>query len=92
VAPADLERVTRATLPPAAAAVPDLIPFDAHTRTAIEHTFAVAQRLGAEMVGSGHLLLSLLDVEDGTGVLAGLGVDSAAVETYLGGRPAPVPE
>jgi Clp amino terminal domain, pathogenicity island component len=81
----DVRRTATATLPAAAATVPALIPFDAHTRAALEGSFAQAERLGAERVGSEHLLLAVLTVEDGTGVLAGLGVDRAAVETGIPG-------
>jgi hypothetical protein len=73
--------------------VPAMIPFDPHTRPALERAFAEAQRLGAESVGSGHVLLGVLAVEDGTGVLAGLGVTPAAVEARLASDEAdPVPE
>lgn len=81
----DVRRTASATLPGAAATVPALIPFDAHARAALERTLSEAQRLGAGSVDSGHLLLGVLAVEDGTGVLAGLGVDPAAVEADLTG-------
>lgn len=74
--------------PAATAAVPDLIPFDAHARTAPEGSFAAAQRRGADTIGSEHILLSLLATEAGTGVLAGLGVTSEAVEAFLEPEPA----
>src|SRR5688500_14805942 len=47
----DVRRTLTATLPPAAATVPDMIPFDAHARAALEQTFAEASRLGHEYVG-----------------------------------------
>jgi hypothetical protein len=81
----DVRRTASATLPPAAAAVPALIPFDAHARAALERTFAEATRLGAEDVGPEHVLLAVLAVEDGTGVLAGAGVTADGVEGYLAG-------
>jgi hypothetical protein len=81
----DVRRTATATLPPPAATVPALIPFDTHTRTVLERTFTEAQRLGAESIGSEHLLLAVLAAEDGTGVLAGLGVDAAAVEAAVTG-------
>jgi len=87
----EVHRTATATLPPAAATVPDLIPFDAHARAALEQTFAEAQRLGAETIGSEHLLLAVLTVEDGTGVLAGLGVDRAPVEVGSPGAGDPQP-
>jgi hypothetical protein len=82
VALEDVERMVSATLPAAAATVPDLIPFDAHARAALERTFTEAQRLGADSIGSEHILLAVLAVEDGTGVLAHLGVTLAAVELH----------
>jgi hypothetical protein len=81
---ADVERVGSATLPPAAEKVPALIPFDAHARDALQRAFAEAQRLGADNIGSEHVLLAVLAVDQGTGVLAGLGVTPEAVETHLG--------
>jgi hypothetical protein len=81
----DVRRTASATLPPAAADVPALIPFDAHARAALERTFAEATRLGAEDVGLEHVLLAVLAVEDGTGVLAGAGVTADGVEGYLAG-------
>jgi hypothetical protein len=85
----DLETVRRtatATLPPPAGPVPDMVPFDDRTREVLEQTFRVAMRLGAESVGAGHVLLAVLEVEDGTGVLAGLGFDRARAEADLSGR------
>lgn len=76
-------RTATATLPPAAATVPALVPFDAHARDALERSFAEAQRLGADAVDALHVLLGVLTVEDGTGVLAALGVDPTAVEREL---------
>jgi hypothetical protein len=79
----DVRRTASATLPAAAASVPDMIPFDAHARAALERTFAEASRLDAEHVGAEHLLLAVLAVEDGTGVLAGHGVTAESVEAHL---------
>jgi Clp amino terminal domain, pathogenicity island component len=79
----DLDRVRRtaaATLPERVEQVPELIPFDPQARKALELTFRCALRLGSDSIGTGHLLLALLEVEDGTGVLAGLGVDRARAE------------
>lgn len=82
---AEVERTAEATLPGPAAAVPALIPFDTHARSVLEGTFAHAQRRESEDVGSEHVLLSILAVEAGTGVLAGLGVTTEAVEAFLDG-------
>ncbi|SOD98254.1 Clp protease N-terminal domain-containing protein [Blastococcus haudaquaticus] len=80
--PADKVRQTAvATLPPAGGDVPDLIPFDAHAQKALELTFRQALRLGHNYIGTEHVLLALLEVEDGTGVLAGLGLDRDRVES-----------
>ncbi|MEW1721951.1 Clp protease N-terminal domain-containing protein [Streptomyces sp. NPDC093109] len=64
--------------------VPALIPFDAGAKKALELTFRQALRLGHNYVGTEHILLALLEQEDGTGVLAGLGVDKAAAEGWIG--------
>lgn len=80
----EVDRIARATLPQPAATVPAMIPFDAHTTAALEHSFAVAQQARAEMVGAGHVLLAVLVEEDGTGVLAGLGIRPESVESFLG--------
>ncbi|SDR86959.1 Clp amino terminal domain-containing protein, pathogenicity island component [Friedmanniella luteola] len=75
----DVVRATaRKTLPEPAAAVPALIPFDAHAKRALEQSFGRAEELGAARVGTEHVLLAVAAVEDGTGVLAGLGFDPAA--------------
>jgi hypothetical protein len=82
--PLDTVRETAlATLPEPAASVPALIPFDAHARKGLELTFREALRLNHSSVGTEHILLALLEVEDGTGVLAGLGVDKAAAEASI---------
>jgi ATP-dependent Clp protease ATP-binding subunit ClpA len=72
-----------ATLPPAAEHVPDLIPFDLRARKALELTFREALRMGHNSLGTEHILLALLELEDGTGVLAGLGVGKAAAEANI---------
>jgi hypothetical protein len=72
-----------ATLPAAAETVPALIPFDAHAKKALELTFREALKLNHNHVGTEHILLALLELEDGTGVLAGLGVDKTAAEASI---------
>jgi len=74
-----------ATLPPAAAQVPELIPYDPRARKVLELTFREALRMGHDYIGSEHILLALLELEDGTGVLAGLGVDKATAEAIMAG-------
>jgi len=86
----DLELVrqtARATLPPSAANIPALIPYDRHARDALDRTFSAAERGNHEQVGTEHMLLAILAVEDGTGVLAGLGVRADEVELGLGEHP-----
>jgi hypothetical protein len=78
-----VRQTATATLPSAAESVPALIPFDAHAKKALELTFREALRMNHNYVGTEHILLALLELEDGTGVLAGLGVDKAAAEEAI---------
>ncbi|MFB8078333.1 Clp protease N-terminal domain-containing protein [Streptomyces sp. NPDC056013] len=71
------------TLPPRAEKIPALIPFDADAKKVLELTFREALRLGHAYVGTEHILLALLEHEDGTGVLAGLGLDKATAEREI---------
>ena len=70
-------------LPAAAEAVPELVPFDAASRKILEVTFREALRLGHNYIGTEHVLLALLEIENGAGVLTGLGVGKAAAETSI---------
>ncbi|MER6135379.1 Clp protease N-terminal domain-containing protein [Streptomyces sp. NPDC001815] len=72
-----------AGLPPRAATVPALIPFDAGAKKSLELTFREALRLGHNYIGTEHILLALLEHEAGTGVLSGLGVDKTAAEANI---------
>jgi hypothetical protein len=83
VALATVRETVAAALPPAADQVPELIPYDAGARKALELTFREALRLGHNHIGTGHLLLALLELENGRGVLTGLGVDKRAAETRI---------
>ncbi|MGW6741059.1 Clp protease N-terminal domain-containing protein [Streptomyces sp. NPDC055025] len=74
------EAVTGALPEPSGEPVPDLVPFDARAKKALELTFREALRLGHNYIGTEHLLLALLEQEDGAGVLGGLGVDKAGTE------------
>ncbi|MGH8931631.1 MAG: Clp protease N-terminal domain-containing protein [Egibacteraceae bacterium] len=78
-----LREAAMTTLPPAAEQVPDLIPFDPQARKALELTFREALRLGHNYVGTEHILLALLEHEDGSGVLTNLGVQKAATEAAV---------
>jgi len=72
-----------ATLPAAVEDVPDLIPYDARARKALELTFREALRLGHNYIGTEHLLLALLELENGDGVLSAAGVEKGAVESTV---------
>jgi hypothetical protein len=78
-----VRQAATAALPPAAEQVPDLVPFDTRARKALELTFREALRLGHNYVGTEHILLALLELEDGAGPLTGLGVDKAAAEAHI---------
>ncbi|WP_367435927.1 Clp protease N-terminal domain-containing protein [Streptomyces celluloflavus] len=78
-----VRQVATAALPPAAGEVPELIPYDAQARKALELTFREALRMGHNYIGTEHILLALLELENGTGVLAGLGLEKAAVEAHI---------
>jgi ATP-dependent Clp protease ATP-binding subunit ClpA len=70
-------------LPPPAGEVPALIPFDQQTRKVLELTFREALRLGHDYIGTEHILLALLELEDSEGVLSGLGIDKAAAQAHV---------
>jgi Clp amino terminal domain, pathogenicity island component len=72
-----------AMLPPAADEVPELVPYGPQARKVLELTFREALRLGHNYIGTEHILLALLEFENGTGVLSGLGVDKAAAEADI---------
>ena len=78
-----LRDAATAALRPASDDLPALIPFDGRAKKALELTFREALRLGHDFVGTEHILLALLEVEGGTGLLSGLGVDKAAVEAVV---------
>jgi hypothetical protein len=71
------------TLPPAVEHLPQLIPFSGPARKALELTFREALRLGHNYIGTEHLLLALLELEDGAGPLHRAGIDKDRVETDL---------
>ncbi|MFF8276572.1 Clp protease N-terminal domain-containing protein [Streptomyces lateritius] len=83
VTPERLREAVTATLPPAVAEVPSLIPYDAAAKKVLELTFREALRLGHNYVGTEHILLALLEFEDGRGVLSGLGLDKARAESEI---------
>ncbi|MFW6692774.1 Clp protease N-terminal domain-containing protein [Streptomyces sp. MAR4 CNX-425] len=80
-----------AALPrPAEGEVPELIPYNAEGKKALELTFREALRLGHNYIGTEHILLALLEQENGDGVLSRLGVDRAAAEDHIAAALAPM--
>ncbi|MEU8304169.1 Clp protease N-terminal domain-containing protein [Actinomadura sp. NPDC048955] len=79
-----VRQAATAELPPEAEGeLPELIPFGQDAKKALELTFREALRLGHNYVGTEHILLALLEFEDGTGILSGTGVDKAAAEANI---------
>lgn len=82
------------SLPPRAAQTPALIPFSGQARKVLDLTFREALRLGHNYVGTEHVLLALLELEDGDGPLhkadvqkPGMEADLVAALKSLGGQP-----
>jgi ATP-dependent Clp protease ATP-binding subunit ClpA len=71
------------TLPPRVAKMPALIPFSGPAKKVLELTFREALRLGHNYIGTEHMLLALLEAEDGDGPLHALGVDKDGVEAEI---------
>ena len=78
-----VRRTVTAALPPAVDSVPPLVPYDMGAKKALELTFRTALRLGHNYIGTEHILLALLELEDGQGTLSGLGLDREAVESEV---------
>jgi hypothetical protein len=78
-----VRQTVTASLPPAAGQVPELIPFDPQAKKALELTFREALRMGHNYVGTEHILLAMLELQGGSGALAGLGIDKAAAEASI---------
>ncbi|MFJ7249169.1 Clp protease N-terminal domain-containing protein [Kitasatospora sp. NPDC098652] len=84
VTPEAVRTATTAVLPTAVEQqVPALIPYSAQGKKAVELTFREALKLGHNYVGTEHILLALLELENGEGVLAGLNVDKTEAETFV---------
>ena len=78
-----VRQAVTAGLPPPAAEVPALIPFSPQAKKAMELTFREALRMGHNYIGTEHILLALLELEDGGGVLTGLGIDKDATAAQV---------
>jgi ATP-dependent Clp protease ATP-binding subunit ClpA len=83
VSPEAVRAAAVAALPSGPGPSPDPIPYDAGSRKVMQLTFREALRLGHNYIGTEHLLLALLEFEDGTGVLSGLGVDKNSAEDWV---------
>jgi ATP-dependent Clp protease ATP-binding subunit ClpA len=62
---------------------PTVIPFSGQARKALELAFREALRLGHNYIGTEHVLLALLELEDGDGPLHRAGVEKTPVESDL---------
>jgi hypothetical protein len=80
-----VRQTVAAALGPTEESVPELIPYNAEARKALELTFREALRLGHNFVGTEHILLALLEQEEGAGyeVLTGLGISKQPVEAQI---------
>jgi len=78
-----VRQAATAALPPAAEEVPDLVPYGADAKKVLELTFREALRLGHNYIGTEHILLALLEHENGEGVLNGLGIDKPTSEQHI---------
>ncbi|CAL9499197.1 hypothetical protein SUDANB145_03381 [Streptomyces sp. enrichment culture] len=83
VTPDAVREAALAALPPAADEVPELVPYGPAAKKALELTFREALRLGHNYIGTEHILLALLEHENGDGVLSGLGLTKEATERFV---------
>ncbi|WDV53508.1 Clp protease N-terminal domain-containing protein [Streptomyces coeruleorubidus] len=72
-----------AALPPAVEEAPELVPYGQAAKKVLELTFREALRLGHNYIGTEHILLALLEHENGQGVLSGLGIGKERTERYV---------
>ncbi len=70
-------------LPERADDVPQLIPFNGPAKKVLELTFREALRLGHNYIGTEHILLALLEHEDGDGLLHSAGIDKDRADADL---------
>ncbi|MFI7350112.1 Clp protease N-terminal domain-containing protein [Streptomyces sp. NPDC049936] len=78
-----IREAATAKLPPAADEAPELVPYGPAVKKVLELTFREALRLGHNYIGTEHILLALLEHENGEGVLSGLGIGKESVERYV---------
>lgn len=70
-------------LPPSVETPPELTPYDAASKKVLELTFREALRLGHGYIGTEHVLLALLEHENGSGPLSSTGLTKEASERVL---------
>ena len=78
-----VRQAATAALPPVVDEVPELVPYGPDAKKVLELTFREALRLGHNYIGTEHILLALLEHENGEGVLNGLGIDKATTEGHI---------
>ena len=59
------------------------MPYGPDAKKVLELTFREALRLGHNYIGTEHILLALLEHENGEGVLSGLGIGKTETERYV---------
>jgi len=79
----ELRKRVTSLLPGPADSVPAVVPYDLEARKVLELTVREALRLGHNYVGTEHLLLALLEWEDGDGPLSAAGLDKEQIEADL---------
>ncbi|WP_435804197.1 Clp protease N-terminal domain-containing protein [Streptomyces griseoflavus] len=60
-----------------------MVPYGPAAKKVLELTFREALRLGHNYIGTEHILLALLEHENGKGLLDGLGITKTATERYV---------
>ena len=79
----DVRARATAALPPRADDPPGLVPYDQDAKKALELTYREALRLGHNYIGTEHILLALLEQEDGAGTLTDVGLAKPAAEARV---------
>ncbi|MEV4753767.1 Clp protease N-terminal domain-containing protein [Micromonospora sp. NPDC049559] len=72
-----------AALPPAAGEARPPLPFEASAQRVLALSFEEVERLGHRYVGTEHILLALLEVENGFGPLTALGAEKAPAAAHI---------
>ncbi|OZG27323.1 Clp protease [Williamsia sp. 1138] len=79
----ELRTAVAGTFPARATDMPALVPFDTGAKKVLELTFREALRLGADNAGTEHILLALLEYENGEGPISALGLTKVAAEAHV---------